>query len=292
MNIKINIVFGLLLVSFFSYAQSEMPSDSVNTFQKFKQNRIERKTQRKTERKNFNQHFQIGGEIAYANVNSSVRFEEPNGIFSAKVDLERDLGFVNKKFIYALSFVYRITPRSGLFAYYYQINRKSENVLNRDIVFLDDTLKSGTSIHGTQNAYVLSFGYMLSILKEEYAFLGVYFNVYITHVNASVKVDGTNINKKVGLYTPMPNLGFLASFQLTKWMRLAGGIGVMFLNTYELSGSLHDANVILEFIPTKWLGISLGYYFFDVKLDVPVERYRAYLNYQLNGPTAGLWFRF
>ena len=67
---------------------------------------------------------------------------------------------------------------------------------------------------------------------------------------------------------------------------------VRFLNSYDLGGSFHDANIVLEFIPVKWFGISLGYYVLDVELDVPVERWRAYMNYKFNGPTAGIWFRF
>lgn len=292
MNKKINIVFGLLLVSFLSYAQSGIQGDSIDTFHKFKQRRIERNTQRKTERKNFKQQFRFGIEMSYAQLNSSVRFEEPNGIFSAKIDLEEHLGLKNDKFIFSGTFSYRITPRSGLYAYYYQINRKSENVLNRDIVFMDDTLKSGTSIHGTQNTKVLSFGYMLSILKDENAFLGVFFNIYMTYISAGTRIEGSNFDNEIGLFTPMPNFGLLASYKLTKWLRLAGGVGIMFLNTPYFSGSLNDANFLLEFIPIKSIGVSLGYYFFDVEVDGPVENFRVYGKYNFNGPTVGLWLRF
>lgn len=279
-------------MSFFPHAQTVLTNDSVESIQTRKERKAENKAKRKYERENFKQHFLIGGEVAFATVNSTVRFELPYGIFSAKLDLERHLGLENNRFIYSNNFIYRITPRSGVYAYYYQISRSSKYVLKRDIVFLDDTLKSGIAVRGSQNTNVFSFGYVFSILREEYAYLGMYFNVYFTRVHAGIKVDNTKFDKSVGLIAPMPSFGILASFKITKWLRLAGGVGVMYLNTYYLGGSLFDAQIFAEFIPVKWLGISLGYYSLDVELDLPVESFRSYINYKINGPTVGLWFRF
>ena len=101
------------------------------------------KKEKKSEIKQLSRPFQLGFEAAYANLNSSVRFEKPNGIVSAKVDLETHLGLDNFKFIYSGTFIYRITQRSGLYSYFYQVNRDKNNTLDRDIIFLGDTLKKG-----------------------------------------------------------------------------------------------------------------------------------------------------
>ena len=293
-QIKINFYLfcSLLIFALNTHGQDDIPTDSANIQQTRKERLAYNKEQRKHERDNFKQHFLIGVGVASANVNSSVRFEEPNGIFSAKIDLESHLGLDNNRFIFSGNFIYRITPRSGLYAFYYQVHRGNNYELRKDIVFLDDTLKIGTSAHSFQNTNVFSFGYAFSILREEYAYLGLYFNVYFTLVNAGVRIDDIKYNRSVSILTPMPSLGLLASFELTEWLRLAGGFGAMYLNTYDLGGSLLSAKVYVEFMPVKWLGISLGYYVLDVELDVPVERFRAYLNYKLNGPKVGLWFRF
>lgn len=291
---KNEIVITSLLLFFACslFAQDSIRNDTTSNKMSVKQRRAMNKVNRKIERKSFSQHFLIGGEVAFAKVHSNVRFEEPNGIFSATIDLESHLGLADDRLLFSGNFIYRITPRSGIYAYHYQIHRSNNYVLERDIVFLDDTLHVGASVKGFQNTNIFSFGYAFSILREEYAYLGLYFNIYFARVSAGVSIDGTSYSRSVSLGTPAPSFGILASFELTEWMRIAGGLGFMYLNTYDLGGSLFDGQVFLEFMPVKWLGISLGYFGLDVEMDVPVERFRSYINYRLNGPTVGLWFRF
>ena len=104
-------------------SQSIMAQDTVSSdtsLVKLKKKEI-KKAQRKLERKQMTQHFNIGIDVMYAFLNSSARFEGVNGIFSAQLNFE-DLGFQNSKIIYSGSLIYRITPRSGIYGAYYQLN--------------------------------------------------------------------------------------------------------------------------------------------------------------------------
>lgn len=285
-------VFYLLILVFFARSQTNIAKDSLEIIKHHKEKNTEQKTYRKEKRKQIDQHFRIAIVGTYADINSMIRFEAPGGLISAQLDFERHLGLEEKKFIYSGSFIYRITPRSGLFALSYRLHRKSEYELKRDISFLGDTIKKGALISGYFNTQVLSIGYLLTLLETKKSFLGAYFNMYVIKVDAGVYSDVFHVNKSTGLFTPLPNFGILAIFQLKKWIALSGGVGIFFLNVDGMNGSFHDAHALIEFSPTKWLSLSFGYYLFDVDVGWPVGDFRAYAEYNFQGPSVGLNFRF
>jgi hypothetical protein len=292
MKCKIYIVLVLLLFSFFSHAQTEVASDSVENPQTRKEKKAERKEQKIVERKALTQHFRFSVAAVYASLNSTVRFEGPKGLFSTQIDFEKHVGLEDRKFIYAGTFTYRITPRSGLFASYYRLYRQNSLNLEDDIVYEGDTLKKGLLINGYFNTDVFSIGYLLSILKEEKSFFGVYFNLYVINIQAGIRSEVFEFDKSTGVLAPLPNFGFLAVFQLKKWMTLSSGLGIFFLNTNGLNGSFLDVNAVASFYPTKWLGLNIGYYIFDVKVGLPVDQLRAIASYNYGGPSFGVAFKF
>ena len=214
------------------------------------------------------------------------------GLLSTQVDFERHLGLEDRKSIFSGSFLYRITPRSGLFASYYRLYRSNSYQLDYDIIFEQDTLNAGEIVGGYFNTDVFSIGYMLSILKNENSFLGAYFNVYLLNVKAGITSEVFDFHKSTGILAPLPNFGLLAIFQLKKWLAISGGVGMFFLNTQGQNGSFNDIHAVVEFNPAKWVGISVGYYMFDVKVSWPVEDFRAHAAYNYSGPSVGLSFKF
>lgn len=288
----ISTAFLILFIPVIVLGQQEKIKQDSSTHKTYKERKVEKKAIRKQERKDLKQHFRIGLVGTYASLNSLVRFEGPYGLLSTQIDFERHLGLEDRKTIFSASFVYRITPRSGLFAAYYQLNRSADYYLENDIIFLDDTLKQGLAIGGYFNTQVFSIGYLLSLLKSEKSFLGAYFNVYVINIGAGVYSEVFQIDKSTGVLAPLPNFGLLAVFELKKWLSISGGVGMFFLNSEGLNGSFNDAHILVEFNPSKWVGISLGYYLFDVRVGWPVEEFRAHAEYNFSGPSLGLSFRF
>lgn len=286
------VIYGFLMLSYFGIAQNDNSTDTVNTSLTHKEKKAERKANRQFERKALTQHFRISGVWTYADINSTVRFEGPYGLLSTQVDFERHLGLEDRKSIFSGSLLYRITPRSGLFASYYRLYRSNSYQLDYDVIFEQDTLNAGEIVGGYFNTDVFSIGYMLSILKNEDSFLGAYFNVYLLNVKAGITSEVFDFHKSTGILAPLPNFGLLAIFQLKKWLAISGGVGMFFLNTQGQNGSFNDIHALVVFSPAKWVGISVGYYMFDVKVSWPVEDFRAHAAYNYSGPSVGLSFKF
>ena len=157
------ILFSFLVLLCLATAQNDISTDTLKAPPTHKEKKAEKKALRKQGRKALTQHFRISAVWTYADINSTVRFEGPYGLLSTQIDFERHLGLEDRKSIFSGSLLYRITPRSGLFASYYRLYRSNSYNLDYDIIFLQDTIKAGEVIGGYFNTDVFSIGYMLSI---------------------------------------------------------------------------------------------------------------------------------
>jgi hypothetical protein len=234
----------------------------------------------------------IGAAIVVASLQTKVSFESPEGLLSANVGLEKHLGLPSERIFYTAGFRYRFTPASGIYATYYGINRKEERVTSQEIIFLKDTIKAGQHLTAWFNTQVISAGYMLSILQDPKAFLGLFINVSLMNINTGVKSDIGKIDQKVKLIAPFPNFGVIADFRLLRWLSFAGDIGFFSLHTDSFGGTIYDVKVGLAAKPVKWLGLSLAYQEFDINLFFPVDKITVRADYNFRGPALGMHFIF
>jgi hypothetical protein len=286
------ILFALVGLLFISHLLMGNDTIHVDELQRVNNKKRISNKQRKSDRKEFSSRFIIGIDAMYSFLNSTARFEGPNGVLSAQIDLEKHLGLEENKMIYSGSAIVRITPRSSFYGVYYQLNRKKDHLLDRDIYFLGDTINKGVLAGGYLKTSVASFGYMFSILPDEDAFLGAYLNAYVIDIKLGVSSEVFDITRSARYFAAWPNFGLLANFKINNWFSLAGSAGMFFINTGYWHGNFNDFHLLTVFHPTKWLGVSLGYHVFDVKAGFPEDYFTAYFNYNYKGPSAGLKFRF
>jgi hypothetical protein len=236
--------------------------------------------------------FAVKLGYVYAKLDTKVSFEPPQGILSSTISLESNLGLPSNSYFITGSFLYRITPRSGIYAQYYGINREGNSQTGQDYIFSSDTIPSGTNINAFFNTQVISAGYMLSVLRDPHAFLGFYFMVYLMLLETGVKSDLGAVNADVRLVAPLPNFGLLASFRLTKWLTLDGNVGFFSLTTSTFGSSIYDFNLSLIARPVHWLGINLSYQEFDVRVEFPSNNLNTTADYNFRGPSLGMTFIF
>jgi len=293
MNTFLKVVINVIIIYVVISPLTTTANGLVFSGDSIKSKKEQRLDKRKLFRNSNERRFFITAKAMYADLNSSVRFETPSGLFSTQIGLERHLGLNDKMPLLSGSFIWRITPRSGLFSNYYGLKRKNTITLEQDIIFLDDTLYQGSSLQGYFNTRVFGFGYLLTVLSEEKSFLGVYFNAYWIALKTGINSEAFNVDDHIGFQAPLPNFGIVAIFELTDWMSIAGSFGTFFLNVDGISGSFQDFHVNLSFKPLKCLGVDVGYQVFDVSASFPQESsFRTIMNYNYKGPMVGFTFRF
>ncbi len=270
------------------YSSTELTKDTLKT----KEIRKAKKEKEKLELRHSHSRFSIKMDYVYANLDTKATFQINDGIFSVSLGLEDNFGLPGQKNFFTGSFSYRITPRSGIYALYYGINRQEVHIADQDYYFLDDTIPAGTSITSFFNTQVISAGYLLSILKNPDAYLGAYFNIYFMVLETGVYSNSKAIDANVELLAPLPNFGLLVAFRLTNWMYLDGSIGFFSLQTKDFGGAIHNYNVSLVFKPIHWLGINLSYKQFDVNVNFLSNNIKTVIDYNFRGPSLGLSFTF
>ena len=253
-----------------------------------------RKEEKRKARKEIESRFFINFKTTYAFLKTQLQFTTPQGLLSFHVGLENNLGLEDNSWFISGSFIYRISPKSGLFGMYYGLKRQSTHTVTEDIIFPEDTIKAGSCISPFFTTYVYSFGYLLSLLDTKKSFLGIFFNVYMMDIKTGIKSDfNTNHDLNYRFLAPLPNLGLVMNFRFTKWFHLYGEFGTFFINNINGIGvSVHDMELYANFMPTKWLGLSIGYQGFNVNVTSYVHDYKMDITYSFKGPSAGISLKF
>lgn len=293
-TVKITIL--LILLAFLADVYSQQNSSIADSLSKNDTtNKEQKKIERQEERSLLQQshrRFSIKIAYVYAFLDTEISFDLRNRNLNSTLSFEQNLGLPSNSFFFTGSFLYRITPRSGIYGQYYGINRNEGSITDKDYVFKNDTIMAGTNITVNFNTQVISAGYLYSVLREPNAFLGFYFNMYFMFIESGVRSDLENINSNVELIAPLPNVGILASFRLNKWLNLNGGMGFFSFHTSSFKGSLYNFDISLMAKPTHWLGINLSYQEFDVRVEFPSDEINTIVDYNFRGPSIGLSFIF
>jgi hypothetical protein len=227
-----------------------------------------------------------------AGLDTKVEFDILDELLTAKVGLEDNLGLPGKSAFLTAVFIHRITPASGIYVNYYGINRTEDHETEQDIIFHSDTIPAGTKSKVFFNTQVVSMGYLLSLKQDPNAFLGAYFNLYVMWLKTGVYSDIGNIDTEVSFAAPLPNFGLVAMFRLNSWLHLEGNVGFFSLKMDDFDGTLFDFNMSLNFKPLHWLGLSVSYQEFDIRVGFPFESIYTTVDYNFRGPAVGLNFTF
>jgi hypothetical protein len=250
-----------------------------------------KKLKREEFRKNTQRYF-FKFAAVNARLDTKVEFDILDELLTAKVGLEDNLGLPGKRTFFTAEFIHRITPASGIYVNYYGINRTEHYETERDIIFLSDTIPAGTKSKIFFNTQVVSMGYLLSLKQDPNAFLGAYFNLYLLWLQTGVSSDIGSIDTKVNFAAPLPNFGLVAMFRLNSWMHLEGNVGFFSLKMDDFDGTLFNFNMSLNFKPTNWLGLSVSYQEFDIRVGFPFESIYTTVDYNFRGPALGVNFTF
>jgi len=290
---SISFVCLMLTVPFQIWAQSVI--DGVDDDGVEHERKLQRQLYRQEWRRELHgkyERFFLGGNFTLSGLQTDITFQPSDDIFAVTLHLEQDLRLPERDEFFTANFLGRITPRSSIYATTYGIRRKSSFATDRDYIFLNDTIPAGTSASPYFNTRVFSAGYMFSAVTTPKAFLGFYFNVYMLFLSTGIDSNIRDINANLNLDVPLPNIGFLARFQIRPWLIFNSGAGFFTLRLDNFGGRLYDLNLGFLLRPISWLHFSVSYQEFDIVVDFPRENLDTSVRYNFRGPTIGLMLTY
>jgi hypothetical protein len=248
--------------------------------------------QYKKQKNEFKKTFLIAADLVAANIETYTSFEGPYGLFVARLGLEQNLGLVKSKTFFSGNALMRITKRSGIFLSYYWIHRSKEYTVKEDIPYLNEYLPQGTQIDVHFNTNVLNIGYLLTFVDVQKAFLSGYFNVYIMNLKTGVYAPSIDFDESYNYFAPIPNFGLYSCWQVAPCLDMIGKLGILYFRFGEYTEKVNDISLLVNFKPTKWLGIHAGYKMFEVYLEKEVRNMKVTAEYHFQGPAVGLNVNF
>ena len=294
---KLSLFIIVFLISNISFAQhAKKENDSLT----HKEHRKEVKAERKAALKASHKRFIFKGTSVFANLRTDMTFGIPytDGFLTANLSLEDNFGLADNKTFFSGSFLYFITPRSGLYVQYYGIDRQNSHTTLKDYIFLGHEIPAGTDITAYFNTHVFSFGYLLTIMRDSRVFLGAYFNIFFMDLATGVYTEGKRIDENLEYILPLPNFGLVANFELLPWLDFDAAVGFFSLDLKDnyFAGSIYNVSAALVFKPLDWFGLSLSYEIFDVDVSDRFDIGDTYIpysvKYNFSGPAAGVSFNF
>lgn len=292
---KITIAFFLFTFCFISlndaigseFESIKFLSDSLSN-----ESRKERKEREKQELKDSGQRLFLKANYVYATLNTSLTFDLENSIFSAKISLEDNFKLPATRLFFTGSLIYRFNQRSGIYVAYYGISRNATFTTDTEYIFLGHTIPTGVNGKAYFDTRVITLGYLLTIVKREHAFLGVYFNAYLMNLSTGFKSENIDIIENLGVTLPLPNIGFAAVFPVTNWFKIHGNVGYFGMSFEDFGGSITNFELSLEFKPIHWLGLNLSYQSFDISVYDIEDGINFSVDYNFKGPAVGVSVNF
>ena len=216
---------------------------------------------------------------------------------SGSVNLERDLGFEDRKTVPIVKLDFLIGDHQGFSFDYFSINRSRTKTLGDDISFGGNEYDASVSVRGRLDfdfgsaAYRWWFGSGNDVFGLGIG--GAYYRVGaslsgLATLNGDSAQASTSYSENA--VAPLLQVGWRHAFNDSLRMYLnASGVKK---NGGNLNGSSYNAALGMEWYPWRNVGFGAEYAYTRIKLNDDRDTYNADLDLKLHGPSAFVKFRF
>ena len=236
--------------------------------------------------------FLVSANWIYAKLETNIRFESSTGFLGLKIELEEDLGLDTWKSMPVFTAMIKLGDRHYINAWYYYLARGGTRITDKEFEFNGTLIGLGTEINTYFDLHALSIGYAYQLIRQERAGLAIFANFYTTFVNSGINSNLEKLNENASFPAVFPNLGLIPYYKLTDRIGFSGIISLFFMNMDDYSGSVHNIGAQLDLHVTPWLDLGIGYYLFDVTMEMAESTFKGIFDYTYQGPFIGIALRF
>jgi hypothetical protein len=243
----------------------------------------------------FVERFKLSAGAFYVVNKTNVQVEQ-NGSSSTDIDLEKDLGINREVGTFLANFEWQISRRSRINLNYYNVNRSSTHILQKDIIFEDNTYHADSTVHSFFNTTIYQFSYGYAILSKPKYEAGVFIGTHIMSARTGISIYGANAGtgtqNNFGFTAPLPDLGLWGGWAVSDRFAINADISFFALNLNSNSGRLLAFNLNFTYKLIDQLDLTLGYTGLDFKVDVVKKDVTGNIKWGYNGPALTVNFSF
>jgi hypothetical protein len=227
--------------------------------------------------------FRLEVNVFYPNFDTQIRADPSLTVAGTRISAEDDLGLEKTKVLADVELTLLPGEHHLLRLSGFEIRRAADVVLNKRIVFDDQTYNVNDRVRSNINLTLigLTYGYRF-IVKDRGELTGT-FGLSVAQLNANA-VALTRIREPEEGAAPVPFLGLEGRFNFTKRWGVEGRGGYLTVNVGDVKGTITDARGALTWRWNPHFVFGLGYRSFGVHVKSRSENTPGVLDMTMSGP--------
>lgn len=225
------------------------------------------------------------------NVDTTIRLDGTTQNSGTPVDWDRAFGDATST-RFRIDAMWRFAERHKLRALWFNTSRSNSKTIDEEIDWGGETFPVDARVKGEIDWEIYQLAYEYSFLRRDSyelsASIGAYYATFDSSLSATITNPGgtTQRNAKgdASVDLPLPVLGLRGFWALPYDLSLDLSGQWFSASIGEYSGNLQDYRATLTWQPITWLGIGLGYDWFQAHGDVDASNFKGDLDWTFQGP--------
>ena len=237
--------------------------------------------------------FYIAVGTFIVDTDTTLRLDGEAGAQGRPIDWEKNFGDGDAN-RFRLDGFWRFGDRHKLRALVFSSSRNGSRTFDDDIEWGGETFQANATIDGKLKFSIYELAYEYAFMRRESyelaASAGLHYADYEATLGATVTASGTGsaadrrIEKTGSVGAPLPVFGLRGTWLLSRTFSIDVS-GQYFSLTYgDFDGNLQDYRVLVNWQPTSWLGLGVGYDRFSFDVDVESDNFRGKMDWSYQGP--------
>lgn len=227
------------------------------------------------------------------NADTTLRIDGKAGDKGTSVDWDKTFGEGSLTRI-RVDAQWRFAERHKLKVLWFNTERSKTRTFDREVEWGDETFPVNAKVKGDINYDIYELAYEYAFFRRDTYELSASIGAYYAGFDASLSAtitdpDGTtqrNAKSDANVDLPLPVLGLRAQWALPYDLSLDLSGQWFSLSIDQYSGNLQDYRATLTWQPNKWLGLGLGFDWFQAHGDVDKGNFNGNLDWSFQGPMA------
>jgi len=236
----------------------------------------------------------VGAYLAAMDTKIDVQSESGLG---GLIDFEDLLGLKGSDLGLRLGGSVALAERHRLHLDLFDLSRKGDEQLQREIVFKGTTYPVGSDVDSRLGFQMANLNYGYSFFLDDRFNLAVTLGVHVLHTVAKLEVDALGIAESERFYLPIPLPGLRMDFALTRDLWFRQHIDVLWFAADGYRGLMTDVGLGVEYALFDHVAVGLGYNAVRMKLrmdddEFPSVSFRGQFDFDFAGVRLYLNFFF
>jgi outer membrane scaffolding protein for murein synthesis (MipA/OmpV family) len=215
-----------------------------------------------------------------------------NGEPGDEIDLENALGVADRETIIQLDGFYRVAYYHRLELGFFELQRRSSTILQRDINFGDDTFAAGSDVEINLKSEAVRLAYSYSLMRDQQKELGVTAGLSYSQFETDIQASATQQFERQSVNALLPTVGVFGSLAVGNDWRLIADITAFSLDFEGFEGYMGYLNIGLDRKFGENFAAGAGYSLYGTRLKSKDTELRGTFRQRHYGPKLYLTLSF